>query len=289
MKQIDRIAWRILLKYSVLAILIVILWAAKVWYFLFWILTTIIQEFKLFLVWLAEPTQEGAADYWSEYWIYWAGIYIVLLVAFIVWYFAFYRHKRPYLDVGGGREGRVLWTKGVRRGLVYDVWDAKNYLAWKLKKNRLHRISRRISDIPNGVGEDPTMWPDPLAIPLGRRTSERIIYYSRPWSLRIHRLTISNQTDLLSNYWRILVPEGYIINRPDPLFPGEIYHVLIHGRPSNREYQRGRMREDLINLLDDTKDAVQRSAAANPQLIHRDYEDGSFPLLDDEEVATVDG
>jgi hypothetical protein len=288
MKKIDQIPLKILFKYTVVAVVLLGLWATMIFHFMFWILMTIIQEFKIFLVWLAAPTRDGAATYWAENGIYWIGIYCVLLIAFVVWYFVFYRHKRPYLDIGGGREGRVLWIKGLRRGLSYDVWDAKNYIAWKLKKNPLRKIPRRISDIPDGGGEAGIMWPDPLAIPLGRRTSARIIYYSRPWRLTIERLIIPNDIDLLGSYLRIQLPEGYIINRPDPLFPGEIYQVLIQGRPSNRKYKRGRMREDLMDLLDGTKDAVQKSAAANPQLIHRDYEDGSFPLLDDEEVTPVD-
>jgi hypothetical protein len=287
MKHIDRLAWRIVLKYVTLSIIIVILWAAKVLHFLFWIWTTIYQEFFLFLEWLAEPTQAGAADYWSAYWIYWAGIYLVLIVAFIVWYFAIYRHKRPYLEVGGGREGRILWIKGLRRGLVYDAWDAKNYLAWKLKKNRLRKVPSRISDIPDTDRVIPRTWPDPLAIPLGRPTSRVIIYYSRPWSLRVHKLTIPDRIDLRSAWFKIQIPEGYIVNIPDRLFPGEILQAVAP-RPYSRAYQRGRMREDLMDLLDGTREAVQKSAAANPQLVHRDYEDGSFPLLSPEEVKTID-
>lgn len=289
MKRIDRLFYGILAKWIILIIVVLVLWYLKVFHALLWLVLFISQEFMLFLAWLTEPTQAGAEAYWAEYWPVWMLIYIVLLVLLIGWYFLWYRHKRPYLDVGGGREGRVLWMKGVRRGAIYAVWDAKKYLSWKLKKNHLGKIRRRISVIPNGEKVDSTMWPDPLAIQLGRPTSRRIIYFSRPWRLKVEMLTIPNNLDMSQRYLKIQIPEGYIVNRPDPLSPGETMQVLVNDRPDNREYTRGQMRTDLMEILDETRDAVQASAAANPQLIHRDYEDGSFPILRDEEVVKVDG
>lgn len=290
MKRLDRRFLDILMKWSAVVISIVILWYIKIFWLVFIFMALFLQEVNLFLTWLADPTKMGAEEYWATYWPYWMAVYIVLSVLLTVWYLTWYRHKRPHLVVGGGKEGRVLWLKGVRRGLIYDVWDAKNYLQWRHKKKPLVRIRRRTSDILNGEKVVSTTWPDPLAIPLGRPVSMRIIYYSRPWSLRILRLMVPNDIDLLSSFRTVQLPEGYFVNLQDPLSPGRTLQAYVHERPGYLEYEEGRARGQVLEHLGDVKDAVQRSAAANPQLIHRDYEDGSFPILDlEKEEALSDG
>lgn len=288
MKQIDIRFRTIIMKWITVAAVVLSLWFAKIFLVLFILVLLLVQEFNKFIVWLFEPTQAGAKSYWATYWTYWMIVYVGLLIAFSIWYFTWYRHKRPNLVVGGGREGRVLWIKGVRRGLVYDVWDAIHYMQWKLKKNRLAPIPRSTSDTSDGEVE--TTWPDPLSIQLGRPTSLRIIYYSRPWSLKVHRLLVPAHVNLLAMFFTVRLPEGYMVNRPDPLFPGTTLLAFVGDRPEYAAYEKGRTQTQIIHHLDEVKDAVQRSAAANPQLIHRDYEDGSFPILnlEKEEETTID-
>jgi len=286
MKRIDSRFWSILAKWGIDLAVVLVLWFTKVFHLVFILVLLLIQEFNLFLVWLSEPTQEGAANYWSIYWVYWAGIYIALSLLLTLWYFTWFRHKRPHLMIGGGKEGRVLWIKGIRRGLIYDLWDVKHYLQWKLKKNRLALLRRQTSDIPNGGRE--TTWPDPLSIQLGRPTSHRIIYYCRPSGLRIQRLILPNQIDLLSTLFTIQLPEGYMVNLSDPLVPGSILQAFVLDRPDYQNYIAGQTRSQILDHLNEVKDAVQASAAANPQLIHKDYEDGSFPILGEAEVSEND-
>lgn len=289
MNRLDRIAIGILGRWAIAVIVVIVLWILKIFKLIVVIVALFCQEAWRFFGWVAAPTKMGAKAYWSTYWMYWFAAYIILFALFVLWWFLWYRRKRPYLEIGGVNEGRVLWIKGIRRGLVYSIWDLQNYTSWKLKKKPLRKISRPISDIQNGAKVVCPTWPDPLAIPFGRNTSMVIIYYSRPWSLRIDLMLVPHQIPIKSSYLKVSIPEAYIINREDPLFPGKYLRVLTTRRPSFKGYESGRMRVDLMALLEKTKKAVQKSAAANPQLIHRDYEDGSYPLLDPGEVEMIDG
>ena len=279
MSRLDKRFHQIVIKWSLQLALFLILWTLKIYHLIFLLILLFIQEMDKGLVWLGEGTQLGMKAYWSTYWTYWAMAYISLTVLLVVWYMLYYRRKRPYLIIGGQREGRVVWSKGIKRGLLYDLWDAKNYLAWKIKKNQLKPIPRPISDM--SVGEEKVhSWPDPLGIPLGRPTSRTIMFFSRPWSLKLERLIVPNWVEMKQTFFSIRMPEAYIVNIPDPLSPGIKMLTMTQHRPGFDEYDSEAPRTDLVSHLDNVRTMVQASVAANPEVNIIDYEDGSWSMVE---------
>lgn len=235
------------------------------------------QEFNKFLVWVGSPTEGGAGAYWSQYWIYWMAAYISLFIIFITWWFIFYRNKRPNLMMQNQIEGRVLWIKGLRDGLTYGFWDAYNYL--KGEDSPFVRGSGAKTSSTD-TGRVPGTLRDPLEIPVGRETSKRIIYFSRPWSLRIEKLILPDYWQIKRGYWTVRIPRGYIMNSMDPLKPGSQIMTLTMAKPSYREFDPDVPVKRQMDKLEETRQLVQSGVAANPEIAQIDYADGSLPYIE---------
>ena len=239
------------------------------------------QEFQKFLTWMGEGTELGAKMYWSMYWQYWAAAYMALFLMFFVWYLSHYRRKRPHLKVGGVKTGRSIWIKGVRRGLVYDVWDFKNYV-WVvlLKKKDLAPIHQYNQDVRNGGMEGTLKWPDPLAIPFGKWVSSgRIIYMSYPWSLRIHRWIIPDWVNLQNRVLTIEMPDHYFINQIVKDKPGRPDLVITAKRPGYEKHDALAPAKKLVNHYKNARLLVKDAAASNHQVHVEDLSAGSIPVI----------
>jgi hypothetical protein len=280
MSKLDRRFNEIVLKWSITIFVIFILWMAKIFHVAFLLVLLLIQEINKGLVWMGEGTQLGLKDYWAAYWTYWLMAYISSTLLLLLWYYTYYRRKRPHLIIGGHKEGRVLWIKGIRRGLAYDLWDAKNYITLKIKKNNLRPIPLHISVIPNGEIEKNRRWPDPLSIPLGRPTSKTIIYFSRPWRLKIERLIIPRHIQIKLTFFSIQIEQDYLMNVSDPLIPGRVMLQMGLPKPGFKEYDAEAPQTGLVDHLEITRTLVQASVAANPEVNIIDYEDGSYAMVE---------
>jgi len=262
----------ILLRWASIIGLVGLLWVSQIFAVLFWLLMLLLREVKKGLIWIGAPTQQGAQAYWAHYWKYWLVFYIILLIITVLMWIFYWRHKRPHLMVGGVRDGRVLWIKGVRQGLIYDCWDVYNY--FRGPDSPFVRGSQTRDSLPS-MDRDPGMLQDPLKIGLGRETTRRIIYFSRPWGLRVQRLFLLPETRMVMTHTRVSLPVGYIVNAEDPEHPGS--RVLVWGHMHKyKEHDPGLPQQALEGQLDIAKANVQGSVAANPSIIQNEYMEGSL-------------
>jgi len=256
----NRILW-ILAKWSIKTLIPVVLYIIGFFNVLFAIFLIFIGEVNLFLDWLGTGTQLEAKEYWAEYGRYWLIAYVVLSIILLIFYFIPYRRVRPVLKVGDRKEGVVVWIKGIRRGLGYEIWDVVNYL----KKTK-----------PSPMG-----WPNPLAVPRGPDMRHGVcIAYRIPWSLKPKYLYLPDTVRVESRLLSIHIPDGYFINRPNPdrldiqdlrfvsksAFGFETFDV---GQPFKMH------KEHLIA----SRKMVQRSVASNPEINQMDFTTGSFAVL----------
>jgi len=273
-----RTAW-LFVKAGAWAGAFTVLYLTGVWRVMVLLVALLVQEANRFLVWLGAPTRMGAKAYWAQYWVYWAVAYVSLMVAFAAWWFLWYRHHRPHLRVDGLDEGRVVWVKGLRRGLAYEVWDARHVLGRWWSRFRGHRVRRSPRVMANGGTPSPA-WPSPHAMPYGRSVSDgMIIYFSRPWRLRLERLVVPPGTPVRSTYWELRLPQGLLHNAPDPLAPGcRVLHYTRTPR-SYSPYDPARPERELDRVLEDGRDNVVSATAANPEIVQADFSAGSLPFV----------
>ena len=264
-------------KWLMWGLIILGLWILEIFKVVAILSLLLAQEFNKFLVWMGEPTEGGAGAYWGAYWVYWTLAYIALFTLFIFWWFVFYRNKRPNLMLDGKIEGRVLWTKGFRDGLTYGFWDAYNYL--KGEDSPFVRGSGTDVSSTN-TGTVPGTLRDPLEIPIGRATLKRIVYFSKPWSLKIEKLILPDYWQLKRTYWTVRIPRGYMMNHPDPLIPGAMILSLTLAKPGYNKFDPSIPVKRQIAKLEETRTLVQYGVAANPEIAQIDYSDGSLPDLD---------
>ena len=277
MKETSKHFAKFLGKWLFYCLIILVLWFLGIFKVIAISILLFSQEFNKFLVWVGEPTEGGAGAYWSQYWMYWMIAYIALFIMFLAWWFIFYRNKRPHLEMDGLKEGRVIWIKGIRQGLIYDFWDAYNYL--KGADSPFARVSR-IKPSSNDMEIDPGTLKDPLSIPIGRETQMRIIYFSRPWSIKMEKLILPNYWQVRRTYWKVSIPRGYMINLTDPLIPGSMLLTLTKARPSYKSFNPDIPVQRQIAKLEETRELVQYGVAANPEIAQIDYAEGSLPQLE---------
>lgn len=277
MKETSKRFASILIKWTAYIGVILFLWISGIFHVIAILALLLAQEFNKFLIWVGEPTEGGAAAYWSQYWMYWMMAYVGLFTLFIFWWFVFYRNKRKHLVMDGKKEGRVIWIKGLRQGLIYDFWDAYNFIKGSdnpfVKGSGIHPSSQ-------DTETDPGTLRDPLEIPIGRKTSQRIVYFSRPWSLKIEKLILPNYWQLRTSYWTARIPRGYLVNQMDPLIPGAMLLMLTKAHPSYRMFDPDIPVQRQIAKLEETRELVQYGVAANPEIAQIDYAEGSLPLLE---------
>ncbi|MCK5641306.1 MAG: hypothetical protein KAJ19_10930, partial [Gammaproteobacteria bacterium] len=212
--DLDRRFLGICVKWILVAVLVVYLWYFGLFTFIFvWVPWLITYEFGLILEYGLGPVLQLHGPMWIA-----AGLSVAFLIVFE--FYTHYRHKRRDLRIGGEFEGRTVWIKGVPQGLVYDLWDARNYIAWKLGKKK-----DGDSPIVNSNGNTvctPGTWPDPWAIPLGdKSTSDYIVYFrSRFFQLVPSKLYVSRDFDLVPSFFNYWLPNLRMISEPHPSKPG---------------------------------------------------------------------
>lgn len=210
----------ILIKWILIAIIVFYLWYYGLFVVIFiWIPWMISYEVSLIIEYGLQPVLVYHGIWWLA-----AGLSIVGLIIFE--FYTHYRHKRRDLRIGGEFEGRVVWTKGIREGLIYDLWDFKNCVSWLLKKKR-GSASTTTNTFGNMV-TSPGTWPDPWAIPIGdRTTSDYVIYFKRSYfQLFPSKLYISRDIDIETSFFNYWLPNMRFRTSPHPERPGlKIYRL----------------------------------------------------------------
>lgn len=251
----------ILLKWSLAILTVLFLVAVGFFKILGLLFVVFITHVGKALESFGNATTMERAEYWDTYGIYWMAFYLVLTVFLLIVYFIPYRKVRPVLKVGNRKEGVVIWIKGIRRGLHYEIWDTVNYL--KKKENR-H-----------------TGWPDPLNIPRGPNMKKGICIVYRPlWSLKQRFLFIPGDTKLESRFGIILIPNGYFVNGPSR--GRQDIPVLIYRERSTIGFEMfdvSKPVEMSRNHLKHSRKMIQRAVASNPEINQLDFTTGSFPVL----------
>lgn len=280
MNVLDRRFLVICLKWGLLLLLVIYLGFAGLFTVLFvWVPWMIQRELELILTYGLKDVLTDQALMWTL-----AGISLVFLVIFE--FYTHYRHKRRDLRIGGEFEGRVLWTKGLRIGLLYDVWDFKNYLSWKMgKKKDVVSITDTSSGniawkatIPEEEYRRGTVstWPDPWAIPIGERTtSHYVVYFKRHWwqilPHHIEKLYISRDVELKASFFCYWLPNLNLRTMPHPEKPGVVVYELVDDLASGVKAKPKLITRQVRRLLKRSKGLVQTAILSDAETQKEDY------------------
>lgn len=263
----SRVRW-LFIKWITIITIITLLWFIGLFHVLFAIWFLFIDQVGLFFEWLDTGTDLGAKMYWAEYGRYWLMAYIFLAIILTVVYFIPYRKARPVLKVGNRKEGSVIWIKGIRRGLHYELWDTWNYL----KKTRNTRSGEKV-------------WPNPLAIPRGpHMRSGKCIVFRCPWSLKPKYLYVPDTVRVESRLLSVHIPDGYFVNHPnrerlDIMDLRFVERSTIGYKKFNVDIPTNLHKQHLKT----SRKMVQRSVASNPEINQLDFTQGSFAVVSNDE------
>jgi hypothetical protein len=250
----------ILIKWAIQIGIVVLFWYAGLFHVLFAIFLLFLDQVNLFLEWVGTGTQLEAKGYWIEYGRYWLLAYIVLSAIMTVVYFIPYRHHRPILRVGDRKEGTVTFIKGLRRGLHYELWDTYNFL---IKKNH-------------------TGWPDPYTINRGQPMGlphTKVIFFRHPWSLKIRYLYVPRKVPVESRFTSVNLPDGYLKNTISHRLDIQDLEFCPRSTITYRGTDPEKVDKMFSDHLDDSRDAIQKAVASNPEINQQDFTTSSWAVL----------
>lgn len=286
--NVDRRMLWIVTKWIIYAVLFYYLWQIKFFVFLFvWI-----PHLITYLVGLM--FDYGLVPVLRYYAFWWFMAIVGLIVLAIVTYSTIYRAKRRDFVVGGEFEGRVVWVKGIRQGLLYDLWDAKNWISWKIGKKKGSDSKIPISS--NGVAKrNGTDQPDPWDIPIGPDDREHYIFYIRRWwpvppFAWPERWFIPRSVKVSPAVRNIFIDHVDVERSPHPTVPGRFDYYVASARPrsqfTNTKVSTVRNRR----LLKRSGEFVEHAVSSDSETKKSDWVQGSFdvPQLREEEGAYDD-
>ncbi len=262
----------IIIKWILAISVIYYLWTIGVFVFIcFWIPWMISYEFSLILEFGLQPT----LMYHGVWWIV-AGLSMCLLA--VTYYLTHYRHKRRGMMIGGEFDARVVWIKGLRQGLIYDVWDAANYIRWKLGKKK-----DGDSPIINSYGNTvvvPGTWPDPWAIPIGERNDkDYVIYFKRRWMQIVpDKVLVSRDFEVMPTFFYYLIPNLRMIRQPHEYRPGRWVYRLVEEEPDQYGIKSSEMTKEIRKLLGRSQVLVSWAIRSDSETQKKDYSNASLPV-----------
>lgn len=271
----------ICMKWILIAVTVVYLWHFKLFEFLFvWVPWLITHEVGLVLEYGLQPVLTDHGLMWMG-----AGASIAVLIVFE--FYTHYRHKRRDLRIGGELEGRTVWIRGVRQGLIYDVWDLTNYLAWRTGKKK-GSGSRTINSFKNTV-TSPGTWPDPFAIPLGERTDrDYVVYWKRRFlQLVPSKLYVSRDVEIIPSFFNYWLPNLRLVTEPHPTRPGLIVYRLVDRAPKSLKVSPARLTRENRKLLGRSKVLVSKAILSDAETQKGDFTTGSFAVPQVQEPEEV--
>jgi len=243
----------------------------------------IIHTGEVMIEWFALPN--GGMRYLKAYWFWWMLAIIHIIILIYIEYKTHYRHKRRDLDIGGEFEGRVIWIKGIRQGLIYDIWDFKNYLNYLMnKKKDMDYLKRRLEKniaIRNGTRTGALEWPDPWAIPLGAKNfKDYIVYYKiRFFQLIPMKLYVPSKFPLHPSFFHYWLPNKRIVNFSYYSKPGIFARKMTDDKPIIVDIEPEKITSANQVLLSRSNQLVESAILSDPETIKVDFAHGTLPML----------
>lgn len=268
----DRRFIEICIKWAMVGSLVAYCWHIGLFVVLFvWLPWLLQYEADLIMKWGLEAVVVHQAAWWVI-----AGVCIAFLLLFE--YSTHYRHKRRDFRIGGEFEGRVVWIKGVRQGLVYDVWDFKNYLSWKMGKKK-----GGASPTVNSEGNlviSPGTWPDPWAIPFGDRvSSDYIIYYKRSFLQIVPtKVYLPRDYDIVPSFFNYWLPNLRMISEPHPDKPGLFVYRLLDVDAEQFDQAAAEITAASRKALGRSEKLVGKGILSDAETQKTDFTHGSFSI-----------
>lgn len=287
--------WRfrlIILKWlAIIFGFIYVMWAG-LWAIIFvWIPWLLEYNWRLLTAYL--QYENGLFQYLnrSGFWWFLAALSIIFLVYFE--WAMHYRHKRRGLLVNGEPEGRVVWIKGIRRGLLYDVWDAYNYIQWARGKKKGWGPQTLAS--MNGAqtsGTRSLQWPDAWAIPAGSTVRDHYIIYlkRRFFQMVPDILVVPVDAQVQVSFFSVslrLVRWRRIPNPGLSFFFGwtpQWVYTMTDTPLEGYSVQAALATSSNRNLLGRSRSLIRDAIESDPETVKGDYEKGSIrvPTLTEE-------
>lgn len=266
---------RVLIKWSMIGIVIFYLWWFGLFTFIFvWIPWLITYEVSLMIEFGVQPTLTYHAQWWFA-----AILSIIFLIIFEYW--THYRHKRRDLLRGGQYEGRVIWVRGSNEGLVYDIWNVKNYIQWKLGKKK--GSGYPTTNSYSNTVSIPGTWPDPFAIGLGERTrTDYVIYFRRylhqlfvPFSW--DKLYVSRDLEVVPSFFAFWLPNLRMVRLPHPSRPGRWVYRLTDKQVDSLKTEPSKFTSDNRKALGRSQALIKWALLSDAETQKQDYT-RSLPL-----------
>lgn len=267
-----RIAW-IVTKNLAYATIVFFLWKVHFFTFLLVWLPFIISHY------VDEMITYGL-DVWLKFYaIYWItlavmlGILAVLLIEFV------WKLKRRNFMIGGEMEGKVVWAKGVRQGLIYDYWDLANFIKFKLFKKKFRPKDWEIASSDYDTETLNGTAPSPWRIPIGARTTkDYVIYVRRTWLPSIpERFIISKDTQVIPTPYTISIANVFIERARHPARPGR-WDYRLGPVPFTDRVDTSNLTKKNRLLLHRAAEMVEIAVESDSETKKKDFEYGSFDV-----------
>jgi hypothetical protein len=265
-----RIAF-IAMKNAAYAIIIFYLWKVGFSTFLFVWLPFMIQHY------VGEILEYGMGTVLKFYAYYWITLAIMLTILTVLIVEFVWRLKRRDFRIGGEFEGKVVWAKGIRQGILYDAWDAYNYIQWKLGKKK-EGDSPTVNSNGNMVHRSGT-WPDPWAIPIGAKAPDHyVIYVRRTWLPSIpHRFFIPRAVQVKPTPYSITMHHAFIERVRHPARPGR-WDYRIGNIQKTDTVDTAKLTKMNRTLLHRASELVEIAVESDSETKKKDFEQGSFDI-----------
>lgn len=265
-----RIAW-IAIKNMAYVVIVYYLW--KVGFF-----TLLFVWLPFLIMYYADQMLEyGVGVVLKFYAVYWITLAIMLTILAVLLIEFVWRLKRRDFRIGGEFEGKVVWAKGIRQGLIYDVWDVKNYISYLMGKKKdavwANRLLSSASETLNGTA------PSPWEIPIGAKAPEHyVIYVRRTWLPSIpHRFFIPKTVQVTPTPYSIAIPHAFIERVRHPARPGR-WDYRIGIAPKTDTVDTWKLTRKNRNLLHRAAELVEIAVESDSETKKKDFEQGSFDI-----------
>lgn len=279
-----RMVWTVF-KFAVYAMIIWYLWTVGFFVFLFvWLPWLITYTYGLII-------EFGLMRVLSYYHVMWTIIAIMLVILAILVFEIIYRAKRKDFQIGGDFEGRVIWVKGLREGLIYSVWDLYNYTMWKLGKKK--DVDMAYWNSPNVTGRYRGIrakWPNPFAISIGVDVKYKYVFYVRRrfflFQIIPEKWYIPVGTTIGKTYNSYTLPDAKFVRIPDPKTPGRYLFHVVDKMPDTVTVTPKKLTMANRIQLSRAGKMVDKAILVDAETKKRDFTHGSFSIP---QMAEPDG
>ena len=161
--------------------------------------------------------------------------------------------------------------------LIYDIWDVKNYINYKMGKKKdavwANRLLSSATETLNGTA------PTPWEIPLGAKTTGHYVIYVRRTIFPSipHRFFIPKDTQVTPTLYTIGIPHAFIERVRHPARPGR-WDYRIGPAPKTDTVKTHRLTKKNRLLLHRAAELVEIAVESDSETKKKDFEYGSFDI-----------